>query len=143
MEIPVWPAARLLWFLHASSRQSTRAILPSTPDCVCPSRKVPAGQLPPRYLASMWCRMARETEALTCLLDRRRYPLRRLAKMLMLVRTRYRSPRCCSRIHCRFCHPLRFWSAKTNFPPRPWTARWKPYRSWSLPPILAGWYALC
>ena len=60
----------------------------------------------------------------------------------MLVRTRYRSPRCCSQNHCRFCRPLRFWSAKTSCP-RPWTARWTPYRSWSLPPSLAGWYALC
>ena len=59
MEIPVWPAARLLWFLHASSRQSTRAILSPTPDCDCPSRKVPAGQLPPRYLTSMWSRRPR------------------------------------------------------------------------------------
>ena len=63
--------------------------------------------------------MARGTEALTRLPDRRRYPLRRLAKMLMLVRARYRSPRCCSRNHCRFCHPPPVLERKDELPSPP------------------------
>ena len=51
-------------------------------------------------------------------------------------------PTVLSRNHCSFCRPLLFWCAKTSCLPRPWTTRWKPYRSWSLPPSLAGWDAL-